>query len=80
MIVDPITEEIRMFRRALAAQHDNDVHRIYEDLRKSERSSGRRFLSLPKRPARAPASVEPPQPLASSAESVAGGAPSPAAQ
>jgi hypothetical protein len=63
MLVDPITEEIRNLRHTLAAQRGNDLDRIYEDLRRSERASGRRFVSLPPRPVRTTAIVQPPQTL-----------------
>jgi hypothetical protein len=52
MIVDPITEEIREIRHALAAQYGNDLNRIFDALQNSERESGRQFISLPMRPAR----------------------------
>lgn len=34
MIVDPITDEIRAIRQALAAQYDNDLNRILLTFRK----------------------------------------------
>jgi hypothetical protein len=49
---DPITEEIRAIRHALAAKFDNDIHRIGEDIRQRELASGRKFVQLPKRPLR----------------------------
>ena len=49
MLVDPITEEIRAIRQALAARYDNHLNRIFDALRKSERESGRQFISLPMR-------------------------------
>jgi hypothetical protein len=52
MIVDPITEEIRAIRHALAAQYGNDLNRIFDALQDSERESGRQFISLPMRPPR----------------------------
>ncbi len=52
MIVDPITEEIRRIRHALAARYGNDLNLICEDLQRSEQESGREFISLPLRPAR----------------------------
>ncbi len=75
MIVDPITEEIRTLRRSLAARHDNDLDRIYEDVRRSERFSGRQFLSLPRRLVRSPASAEPSHAPESAVGSVASGEP-----
>ena len=47
MIIDPITEEIRTIRHSLAALHDNDLDRIYEALRRSERSSGQSLSRCP---------------------------------
>ena len=52
MHIDPITEEIRAFRRSFAAAFDNDLSRIVADLRQRETASGRTFAQLPKRPAR----------------------------
>ena len=49
---DPITEEIRAIRRKLAAEFDNDVSRILDDVREREASDGRAYVTLPKRPAR----------------------------
>ena len=49
---DSITEEIRAIRRRLAAQFDNDVSRIFADVRQREASDGRAYVTLPKRPAR----------------------------
>ena len=43
------TAEIREIRHQLAAQFDNDVDRIYEDLRRKQRESGRKYVRLPKR-------------------------------
>jgi len=52
MLDDSITEEIRGIRRKLAAQFDNDVSRIFADVRQREASDGRAYVTLPKRPAR----------------------------
>ena len=43
------TAEIRAIRHALAAKFDNDVDRIYEDLRRKQEQSGRKYVRLPKR-------------------------------
>ena len=51
MPIDSITEEIRAVRHDLAAQFDNDVSRIFADVREKEASDGRVYVSLPKRPA-----------------------------
>ena len=49
MVDDSITEEIRATRRRLAAQFDNDVSRIFADLRDREASDGRVYVSFPPR-------------------------------
>lgn len=49
MVRDSITEEIREIRHQLAAQFDNDVDRIGEDLRRREADSARRVVRLPAR-------------------------------
>jgi hypothetical protein len=49
MIPSP-TDEIRAIRKALAAQFDNDIHRICEETRRQEVESGRVFVTLPPRP------------------------------
>lgn len=46
MAVDPINEEIRAVRRALAAKFDNDLSRIVADLKKRQATSGRRYVSF----------------------------------
>jgi hypothetical protein len=48
MIPNP-TDEIKSIRRKLAAQFENDVYRIGEELRRLELASGRSYLKLPKR-------------------------------
>ena len=48
LIPDP-TDEIREIRRKLAAQFNNDLHLIAEDIRRQERESGRTYITLPKR-------------------------------
>lgn len=49
MVHNPITEEIREIRHRLAAQCDNDVHRIGAEIRRRQVESGRRIVRLPKR-------------------------------
>lgn len=49
MVYDSITEEIRGIRHRLAAQFDNDVRRIGEELRRRQAASGRRVVQLPRR-------------------------------
>ena len=45
---DP-TEEIRQIKRQLAAQFDNDLHRIAEETRRHQRESGRKVVTRPPR-------------------------------
>ena len=49
MVHDIITEEIREVRHRLAAQCDNNVSKIGEDLRRRQSAGGRRVVQLPKR-------------------------------
>lgn len=58
MHFDPITEEIRAIRHALAAQFDNDLARIAADARERERASGRTFVDL-REPDASPTGTEP---------------------
>ena len=41
MMTNPITEAIREIRHRLAAEFDNDLGRIFADLQRKERESGR---------------------------------------
>jgi len=50
---DPIVEEVRRARQEYAERHGNDLHAICEDLRKIEKSSGRKVVSLPPKRLRA---------------------------
>lgn len=45
---DP-TEEIRQIKQHLAAQFDNDLHRIAEETRRRQRESGRKVVTRPPR-------------------------------
>ena len=47
MINDPIVEEVRKVRDAHAAQFNYDLRAIYEDLKKQEKKSNRKFVTLP---------------------------------
>ena len=48
---DPIVEEIRKARHEYAAKFGNNLIAIYDDLKATERKSGRKIVSLPaKRP------------------------------
>jgi len=45
---DP-TEEIRQIKQQLAAQFDNDLHRIAEETRRRQRESDRKVITRPPR-------------------------------
>ena len=45
---DPIVEEVRRIRAQIAAEHGNDLHRIFEDARRREGAEGRRVISFDK--------------------------------
>jgi cytidylate kinase len=45
MIKDPIVDEVRRLRQEHAKEHDNDLDRIVESLRKRERDSKRKLLN-----------------------------------
>ncbi|MGD2093082.1 MAG: hypothetical protein PVH61_43375 [Candidatus Aminicenantes bacterium] len=47
MIKDPIVEEVRKIREAHAAKFNYDLRAIYEDLKKQEKESKRKFVTLP---------------------------------
>lgn len=49
MTNDPIVEEIRRTRHAHAAQFDNDLSAIVDDIRRLERESGRQHVNYPPR-------------------------------
>jgi hypothetical protein len=46
MFKDPIVDEIRQIRDALASKFDYDINRIVEDARKRQGSDGRRVVSF----------------------------------
>jgi hypothetical protein len=48
MIPDP-NDEILAIKRRLAAEFDNDIHRIAADIRKRQGESGHEVISLPPR-------------------------------
>ena len=50
MINGTITEEIRTIRRQLAAQCNNEVAKILDDVRQREAGDGHHYVTLPKRP------------------------------
>ena len=43
---DPIVEEVRRIRAKIAAEHGNDLHRIFEDARRRQGVEGRRVVSF----------------------------------
>ena len=50
-----ILEEVWRIKDALAAKHNYDIHAMFEDMRKREKTSGRRYVDLSKTaPKRAP--------------------------
>lgn len=61
-MTDEITEEIREIRHRLAAEQDNDVTKIFADLRARQATDGRAYVSFPKRPPRPLASLDLPTP------------------
>ncbi len=48
MIPDPVAE-IKRIRHELGAEMDFDVHRIFDDLRRREATSGRKYVRRPGR-------------------------------
>jgi hypothetical protein len=46
---DPIVEEVRKIREEHAARFGYDLKAIYDDLKETERRSGRKIVSLPPR-------------------------------
>ena len=43
---DPIVEAVRRIRAAIATEHGNDLHRIFEDARRRQGAEGRRVISF----------------------------------
>ncbi len=52
MIKDPIVEEVRKEREAHAAKFNYEIRAICEDLKKREKESKRKHVTLPPRYAR----------------------------
>jgi hypothetical protein len=53
MSKDPIVEEVRAVRAAIAAEHGNDLKKIIAALRRKEGADGRRVVDLAaKRPSK----------------------------
>lgn len=46
---DPIVEEIRKYREAYAARFNYDLDLIFQDIRKRQKESGRKYVTLPPR-------------------------------
>ncbi len=46
---DPIVAEIRAIRKAHAEKFNNNLHAICEDIRRLQRESGRKYVTLPPR-------------------------------
>lgn len=46
---DPIVDEVRAIRDAIAKEYDYDVAKIAEAMREKERTSGRKYVTLPPR-------------------------------
>lgn len=49
-MIDPIVEQTRKAGDKLFARHGNDIHAVAEYLRRRERESGRRVVTLPAKP------------------------------
>ena len=62
---DPIVEEVRRIRAEIAAEHGNDLHRLFEDARRRQGAEGRRVVSFDPADTMEPTCVvreEPPKP------------------
>ena len=46
MFQDPIVDEIRKYRKQHAEKYGNDLDKIFEALKKSEKASGKKFVSF----------------------------------
>ncbi len=46
---DPIVEEVRAIREAHAAKFNHDLKAIYDDIKRQERESGEKYVTLPPR-------------------------------
>ncbi len=62
MFDDPIVEEIRRIRHAYAAQFNNDLSLIFEDLCRLQRESGRNYVKYPPRLRKKQPAQDQPQP------------------
>jgi hypothetical protein len=52
MSKDPIVEDVRAARAAIAAEHGNDLKKIIAAFRRKESAGGRRVVDLTKRPSK----------------------------
>jgi hypothetical protein len=57
MTRDPIVDEVRAVRDAIAKEHDYDVAAIFDMLQKLERQSGEKRVVLPPRRPKRPANA-----------------------
>jgi len=48
-MTNPITKQIRQIRHQLAAKFDNDLDRIFDDLRRQQRESGLEYVDVSER-------------------------------
>jgi hypothetical protein len=46
MLTDPIIDEVRKNREALAAEHGNDLQRLFRAIKEIEAASGRAYVKL----------------------------------
>jgi hypothetical protein len=49
--IDPIIEELRRYRQAIAAKFNYDIDAIADDAQRRQKTSGHRLLQPPKRKA-----------------------------
>lgn len=49
MLEDPILKEIRRIRQEHSTRFDHDLDRIYQDLKRRQEESGRRYVCYPPR-------------------------------
>lgn len=48
---DPIVDEVRRFRDQHTAQFGYDIQEIFKNIRSQQKSSGRKYVRFPARPA-----------------------------
>lgn len=46
---DPIVNEVRIVRKEHAARFEYDLRQIYQDLKRQEETSGRKYVTYPPR-------------------------------